>query len=150
MNRTRQRPANIGAGILSFGYAKPELAEKHAALSERGFDIISSSDLNQVKQLIVSNGGTFKTLVIGPRVPERERRALSRLFRQRRPDANVIFFYRASITNAEGATVILSEQRSPENLLDTVTTLERGLGDEKISRDSDVVAPEKRKARAND
>lgn len=125
MNRTQQcHIASIGTGILSFGYAKPELAEKHAALSERGFDIISSSNFRQVNQLIVSSGGTFKTLLIGPRVPERERRTLSRLFRQRRPDANVIFFYRGSITNAEGATVILSEQRSPENLLETMTTLQ--------------------------
>jgi hypothetical protein len=123
MNRTQQcHIARIGTGILSFGYGK-ELAEKHAALSQRGFDIISSSNFRQVNQLIVSNGGTFKTLLIGPRVPERERQALSRLFRRRRPDANVIFFYRGFITNAEGATVILSEQRSPENLLETMTTL---------------------------
>jgi hypothetical protein len=145
MNRIQQgRVASIGSGILSFGYGK-ELAEKHAALSQRGFDVISSSNLRQVNQLIVSTGGTFKTLLIGPRVPEGERRALSRLFRRRRPDANVIFFYRGSITNAEGATVILSEQRSPENLLDTMTTFE----EERSSRDSDVIAPEIRNARAD-
>ena len=124
VNKTQQCPiGSIGIGILSFGYAEPELAEKHAAISEQGFDIVSSSNFRQVNQLIVSSGGIFKTLLIGPKVPERERRALSKLFRRYRPDANVIFFYSGSITNAEGATVILSEQRSPKNLLDTMTTL---------------------------
>jgi len=129
MTGTRDlQTASTGRRILSFGYAKPQLREKHRALSDTGFDVTSISNFRQANQLIVSNAGAFEILMIGATVPERERRALSRLFRRLQPGGKVVVFYRHSIANVEGGTVVLSEQRFPENLLESMKTLERQQG----------------------
>lgn len=114
---------NRGSAILSFGYAQPELKRKHEVLAKRGFGVASLSEFNAVKKLITTEGQKFRLLLVGPMVPERERQALSKLYRRRCPQGNVIFFYRDSISNAGCATALLSEERFPQNLLDAVSLL---------------------------
>ena len=112
--------------ILSFGYAQPELKKKHEVLSKMGFKVRSVSKFETAKTLI-AKGDAFGLLLIGPMVPHRERRLISELYRKHSPQGSVIFFYRGSISNAEGATVLLSEERSPENLIDAIHLLQAQL-----------------------
>lgn len=109
--------------ILLFGYAQPELRQKHQALSEKGFEVRSISDFQAICALIVIEGQRFSSFVIGHAVPQYERDVLTKLYRQYRPKGIVIFFYKGSIKGADNATVLLSEHGSPENLLEAIGTL---------------------------
>jgi len=113
--------------ILSFGYAQPELKKKHEILLKMGFKVQSISKFDTAKTLIVSKREAIRLLLIGPMVPHRERLQICELYRKHSPQGSVIFFYRGSISNAEGATVLLSEERSPENLIDAIHLLETQL-----------------------
>jgi hypothetical protein len=106
--------------ILSFGYAMRELKQKHAALSELGIKVQSHSDFRSVRTLICSHKQQFAFLLIGPRVPDQERRTLSDLYSTHYPGGKVIFFYRGSIRNGERATALLNERGSPDNLLNFI------------------------------
>ena len=81
------------------------------------------SGFSKVKSLIKQQDHSFTLFVVGPLVPERERQELSALYRKCYPKGNVIFFYEGSISNAPGATALLSERRSPGNLLDAIYVL---------------------------
>lgn len=109
--------------ILSFGYAQPELRNKHAFLSKMGFGVTSVSKFESLKLLLRRGGQSFPFLLIGPEVPEQERIALTNLYRRQCPGGKLIFFYRGSIRNCEDANALLNEDRSPENLLDTINIL---------------------------
>jgi len=111
------------SSILSFGHAQSALKEKHRALSKAGLDVVSVSDFRQAEELLQERGWNFSLLVVGPTVSDAERAALSNLYRKCCPNGDVIFFYNASITNVPGATALLIEQRSPENLLDAIAVL---------------------------
>ena len=111
--------------VLSFGYGTPEMARKHEALSQGGFDVTSVSDFEKVKNLIAGERDKYNILLIGRLVPQQEREMLSKLYRQCCPAGNVILFYRGSIANAHGATAVLSEQHSPANLLDAIEAIQR-------------------------
>lgn len=121
-DQLRKRPA-----ILSFGYARPELKRKHDALTNLGFNVKSISKLETIKTLIIQESEVFRLLLIGPLVPLRERSAILELYKKHCPRGTVILFYRGSISNAEGAAVLLSEERSPENLIDAIRVLEKRL-----------------------
>jgi hypothetical protein len=109
--------------ILSFGYAKSALREKHMALARSGCHVASSSDFRAVRALIRRDKERFQFFLIGPNVPDDERKALSDLYRTNYPRGNVIFFYRASIRNCERATALLNERGSPANLLAAIGAL---------------------------
>lgn len=109
--------------ILSFGYAMPELRQKHEALSTLGFNVLSCSRFQTVRARVCSGKQYFDFFLIGPTVPDRERRTLSDLFREHHPRGRVIFFYRASIRNGERATALLNERGSPDNLLNAIRAL---------------------------
>lgn len=97
--------------------------EKHQVLCNSGFNVTSSSDFRSVKSLIRKQPGKFALLVVGPSVPELERAQLARLFRHSCPQGDVILFYRGSIRNGQGASALLSEVGSPENLLQAIFVL---------------------------
>jgi hypothetical protein len=109
--------------ILSYGYLIPELRQKHAALSTLGYEVLSHSDFQTVCTLVSNDTQKFSFLLIGPAVPEHERRELADLYRVYHPRGNVIFFYRGSIRNGELATALLNERNSPENLLNFIRLL---------------------------
>lgn len=121
-----ERDASLSA-VLSFGYAQPGLKKKHDVLSKMGFSVKSIAKFEEAKTLITRKGDVFRLLLIGHMVPRRERRVISDLYRKHSPHGSVIFFYRGSISNAEGATVLLSEERSPENLIDAIHVLQTQL-----------------------
>ena len=125
--QTKMKLADNGSGrsvsILSFGYAIPELRQKHAALSERGFKVLSHSNFRAVHNLICSTRQKFGFFLVGPTVPDHERGTLSDLYRAHHPTGNVIFFYRGSIKNGERATALLNERGSPANLLNAIFAL---------------------------
>jgi len=109
--------------ILSFGYLVPELRQKHAALSKLGYKVLSHSDFQTVCTLVSNDTQKFTFFLIGPAVPEHERRKLAELYRAYHPRGNVVFFYRGSIRNGELATALLNERNSPENLLNFIRLL---------------------------
>lgn len=109
--------------ILSFGYAMPELRQKHEALSKLGFNVLSCSNFQNARTRVCSGKQNFEFFLIGPTVPDHERRTLSDLFREHHPCGRVIFFYRASIRNGERATALLNERGSPGNLLNAIHAL---------------------------
>jgi len=110
--------------ILSFGYAQPELTKKHDALSKMGFKVHSISKFETAKTLIARKREGIRLLLIGPMVSHRERRLICELYRKHSPQGSVIFFYRGSIRGGEEATLLLSEERSPENLIDAIHVLQ--------------------------
>jgi hypothetical protein len=111
--------------ILSFGYSQPELMKKHRALCDAGFDVRSVRDLRQAKSLIKKQESKFSVLLVGPLVPDNERAELATLFRKYCPEGKVIYFYWTSISNATEAAALLSEERSPDNLLDAIHIMYR-------------------------
>jgi hypothetical protein len=127
--------------VLSFGYGMPELRQKHAALSKLGFKVLSHSDFRSVRAVVDSESNKFGFLLIGPSVPDHERRILSNLYCARNPRGNVIFLYLGSITNGECATALLNERGSPDNLPNTINALSqdhRGTSDKAISDIGDL------------
>jgi len=122
-NHTSPRADSIVPAILSFGYALWELQEKHKALSAEGFEVRSISDFQAICAVIAIEGQRFSSFVIGPAVPQYERDVLTKLYRQYCPRGTVIFFYKGSIKDADGATILLSEHGSPGNLLEAIGTL---------------------------
>ncbi len=114
------------SAVLLFGYSKQKLIERRRALQEDGFRVISVSQLLKAEALLQSRTERFDFLVIGHSVPEAERTPLVKLYKEKRPDGNVVILYSGSIRNTQQASAVLSENRSPENLLETLHALERG------------------------
>ena len=120
---THARCSVRNVSILSFGYSVPELRQKHAALSQLGYEVLSHSDFQTVCTVVSNGKKKFGFLLIGPGVSERERRTVSDLYHSHHRHGKVIFFYRGSIRNGERATALLTERNSPENLLNFIRLL---------------------------
>lgn len=109
--------------ILLFDRSKQKLTERERVLEGIGYRVLSASRLSGARSKLQSAVGPFDFLVIGHLVPEEERTELSRLYRAHSRDGHIIVFYQERVRNSAGAVTLLVEERSPDNLLETIESL---------------------------
>lgn len=109
--------------ILLFDHSKQKLAERERVLEGIGYRVLSASRLSGAKSKLQSAAAPFDFLVIGHLVPEEERTELSRLYRAHSREGHIIVFYQERVRNSAGAVTLLVEERSPDNLLETIKSL---------------------------
>jgi DNA-binding NtrC family response regulator len=109
--------------VLSFGYAKVHLMQRHRLLAKHGYDVVSVSDLRLAMSLAEEEATRFSVLVIGHAVPKEERLRLTSSYQTRNPAGKVIFLYRHSIDNAACAAALLSVDGSTDNLIVAIRLL---------------------------
>jgi hypothetical protein len=109
------------ATVLSIGVNKELLAQRHKALREAGFEVVSSGLGDTLAQLVADL--RFQIAIFGPHVPEAERnRAAARLIRSCR-HVKIIMLYEDAIRKAEMADAVLSVNGSPDDLIQTINYL---------------------------
>ena len=117
-------PALSGSpAILLFDHSKQKLEARARGLEAIGYRVRTASRLSRAKSQLQRTAEPFAFLVIGHPVPESEKMQLTRLYRSHSRDGPIILFYRERVKNSAGAVTLLAEERSPENLLETIKGL---------------------------
>lgn len=106
------------ASILSVGVNKKLLAQRHKLLRESGFDVVSSTLGESLKQLV--GDSRFRVAIFGSRVPEPTRNKAAATLIRNCPHIKIVMLYEDTIRKAEMADAVLSARVSPEDLVQTI------------------------------
>jgi len=106
------------ASILSIGVKKKLLAQRHKLLRESGFDVVSSTLGDTLKQL--ASDSRFRVAIFGSGVPEATRSKFAAALIRNCPHIKIVMLYEGGIRKAEMADAVLSAKVSPDDLVQTI------------------------------